>query len=125
MLPSYFPVCELNLIIPVAPVGLCAVLPTGNLKASVEPDMSKSYAGELVLIPTWSSDPSTNIACVSPFDSTLKSTLAELSLIVTLPPSNSTAPDAVKVVTVAAAAVLDPNIPSKSVATTFFALMSA
>ena len=40
--PSYFPVCELNLMIPVAPVGLCAVLPIGNLTASVDPLMSKS-----------------------------------------------------------------------------------
>ena len=60
------------------------------------------------MIPTWSSEPSTNNALACPFDSTLKSTLAELSLIVTLPPSNSTLPDAVKVVTVAAAAVFAP-----------------
>ena len=40
--PSYFPVVVLNLMIPVAPVGLCAVEPTGNLNASVDPDTSKS-----------------------------------------------------------------------------------
>ena len=40
--PSYFPVVVLNLKIPVAPVGLCPVVPTGNLNASVEPDTSKS-----------------------------------------------------------------------------------
>ena len=39
-------------MIPVAAVGLCAVVPTGNLTASVELDASKSYAGDDVLIPT-------------------------------------------------------------------------
>ena len=50
--PSYAPVVVLNLIIPVAPVGLFPVVPTGNLTASVESDKSKSYAGLEVLIPT-------------------------------------------------------------------------
>ena len=45
-------------MIPDAALGLLAVLPTGNLNASVEPDISRSYAGELVLIPMWSSEPS-------------------------------------------------------------------
>ena len=40
--PSYFPFVLLYLMIPVAAVGLCAVVPTGNLSASVEPDTSKS-----------------------------------------------------------------------------------
>ena len=83
----------LNLIIPVAPVGLCPVVPLGTLRASVEPDTSRSYAGELVLIPTWSSEPSMNKACVSPFDSNLASTEAEASLNVKLPPFTSNAVD--------------------------------
>ena len=40
--PSYFPNVVLNLMIPVAALGLCAVVPTGTLNASVEPDTSKS-----------------------------------------------------------------------------------
>ena len=36
--PSYAPVVELNLIIPVAPVGLCAVVPAGKLSDSVAPE---------------------------------------------------------------------------------------
>jgi len=38
--PSYAPVVVLNLITPVAPVGLCPVVPTGNLQAVVSPDQS-------------------------------------------------------------------------------------
>ena len=40
--PSYAPVSLLNLITPVAPVGLCEVLPTGNLQQLVEPPPSNS-----------------------------------------------------------------------------------
>ena len=69
------------------------MLPTGTLIASVDPETSKSYAGELVIIPTWSSEPSMNKACVSPFDSNLASTEAEPSLKVKLPPLMSTAVD--------------------------------
>ena len=70
-------------MIPVAPVGLCAVVPTGTLKASVEPDISSSYTGELVLIPIASAEPSKKNWCVLLSDSILKSNAAPASLNVT------------------------------------------
>ena len=71
-------------MIPVAAVGLAAVLPTGNLNAPPSPDPSNAYAGELVLKPIAFAEPSKKNACVCAADSILKSrSFAEASLNVT------------------------------------------
>ena len=68
-------------MIPVAAVGLAAVLPIGSLNASVDPEASSSYTGELVLIPIASAEPSKKNWCVFAADSILKSrSFADASL---------------------------------------------
>ena len=48
--PSKRPICELNLICPGVAVGLCAVLPTGNITAPVPLISTVPFAGVRVIV---------------------------------------------------------------------------